>query len=117
MVMCIAAACVSVIATASLQNINFTIAAQAVFMVERFVCLMIIVIGGIITLLQGNYGSLLNLESAFADTKLGISTVGMALYQCLWSYAGWYNLNNVTEEVKRPEVRLSLLQCHYYVQC
>uniref|UniRef100_A0A9J7ZVF7 Uncharacterized protein n=2 Tax=Cyprinus carpio TaxID=7962 RepID=A0A9J7ZVF7_CYPCA len=106
-----------VIATASLQNINFTIAAQAVFMVERFVCLMIIVIGGIITLLQGNYESLLNLESAFADTKLGISTVGMALYQCLWSYAGWYNLNNVTEEVKRPEVRLSLLQCHYYVQC
>uniref|UniRef100_A0A8C2BYG7 Zmp:0000001267 n=1 Tax=Cyprinus carpio TaxID=7962 RepID=A0A8C2BYG7_CYPCA len=98
--------CVSVIATASLQNINFTIAAQAVFMVERFVCLMIIVIGGIITLLQGNYESLLNLESAFADTKLGISTVGMALYQCLWSYAGWYNLNNVTEEVKRPEVNL-----------
>ncbi|KTF76912.1 hypothetical protein cypCar_00045815, partial [Cyprinus carpio] len=45
-------------------------------------------------------------ESAFADTKLGISTVGMALYQCLWSYAGWYNLNNVTEEVKRPEVNL-----------
>ncbi|XP_074416345.1 LOW QUALITY PROTEIN: b(0,+)-type amino acid transporter 1 [Sinocyclocheilus rhinocerous] len=106
-VKCIAAACVLVIATANVLNIRFTIAAQAVFMVAKFVGLMIIVIGGIITLLQGNYGSLYNLESAFADTKLGISTVGMALYQCLWSYAGgWYNLNNVTEEVKRPEVNL-----------
>uniref|UniRef100_A0A673MNF2 Zmp:0000001267 n=1 Tax=Sinocyclocheilus rhinocerous TaxID=307959 RepID=A0A673MNF2_9TELE len=88
-VKCIAAACVLVIATANVLNIRFTIAAQAVFMVAKFVGLMIIVIGGIITLLQGNYGSLYNLESAFADTKLGISTVGMALYQCLWSYAGW----------------------------
>lgn len=116
-VKCIAAACVLVIATANMLNIRFTMAVQVVFMVVKFVGLMIIVIGGIITLLQGNYGSLYNLESAFADTKLGISTVGMALYQCLWSYAGWYNLNNVIEEVKRPEVRLSLLQCHYYVQC
>lgn len=52
-------------------------------MVVKFVGLMIVVIGEIITLLQVNYGSLYNLESAFADTKLGISTVGMALYQCL----------------------------------
>uniref|UniRef100_A0A672LZ63 Zmp:0000001267 n=1 Tax=Sinocyclocheilus grahami TaxID=75366 RepID=A0A672LZ63_SINGR len=82
--------CVLVIATANVLNIRFTINAQAVFIVAKFVGLMIIVIGGIITLLQGNYGSLYNLESAFADTKLGISTVGM------------YNLNNVTEEVNLP---------------
>uniref|UniRef100_A0A671Q7E5 b(0,+)-type amino acid transporter 1 n=1 Tax=Sinocyclocheilus anshuiensis TaxID=1608454 RepID=A0A671Q7E5_9TELE len=91
-VKCIAAACVLVIATANVLNIRFTIAAQAVFMVAKFVGLMIIVIGRIITLLQGNYGSLYNLESAFAYTKLGNSTVGMALHQCLWSYAGWVNL-------------------------
>ncbi|KAK7142826.1 hypothetical protein R3I94_012243 [Phoxinus phoxinus] len=30
----------------------------------------------------------------------------MALYQCLWSYSGWCNINNVIEEVKRPEVNL-----------
>ncbi|KAI2654667.1 b(0,+)-type amino acid transporter 1 [Labeo rohita] len=105
-VKCIAVACVLVIAIANMLNIRFTMATQVVFMVAKCVGLMIIVIGGIITLLQGNYGSFYNLESAFADTKLGISTIGMALYQCLWSYAGWYNLNNVTEEVKRPEVNL-----------
>ncbi|XP_073688695.1 b(0,+)-type amino acid transporter 1 [Garra rufa] len=105
-VKCIAAACVLVIAMANMLNIRFTMATQVVFMVAKFVGLMIIVIGGIITLLQGNYGSLYSLESAFADTKLGINTVGMALYQCLWSYSGWANLNNVTEEVKRPEVNL-----------
>ncbi|KAI2654677.1 b(0,+)-type amino acid transporter 1 [Labeo rohita] len=105
-VKCIASACVLVIAIANMLNIRFTMATQVVFMGAKFVGLMIIVTGGIITLLQGNYGSLYNLESAFADTKLGISTVGMALYQCLWSYAGWQNLNNVTEEVKMPEVNL-----------
>lgn len=65
------------------KYIRLTMAAQVVFMVVKFVGLMIVVIGEIITLLQVNYGSLYNLESAFADTKLGISTVGMALYQCL----------------------------------
>jgi len=105
-VKCIAA-CVFVVATINMLNVCFTMATQVVFMVAKFVSLMIIVIGGIASLVQGNYGSLCNLESAFADTKFGISTVGMALYQCLWLYSGWYNINNVTEEVKRPEVRLS----------
>ncbi|XP_056111910.1 b(0,+)-type amino acid transporter 1 isoform X2 [Rhinichthys klamathensis goyatoka] len=105
-VKCIAAACVLVVATINMLNVRFTMATQVVFMVAKFVGLMIIVIGGIASLVQGNYGSLCNLESAFADTKFGISTVGMALYQCLWSYSGWFNINNVTEEVKRPEVNL-----------
>lgn len=106
-VKCIAAACVLVVATINMLNVRFSMATQVVFMVAKFVGLLIIVIGGIASLVQGNYGSLCNLESAFADTKLGISTVGMALYQCLWSFSGWYNINNVTEEVKRPEVRLT----------
>lgn len=50
-VKCIAAACVLVIATANMLNIRFTMAAQVVFMVVKFVGLMIIVIEGIITLL------------------------------------------------------------------
>ncbi|XP_073783780.1 b(0,+)-type amino acid transporter 1 isoform X2 [Danio rerio] len=105
-VKCIAAACVLVISTINVLNVRFAMASQVVFMVAKLVGLMIIVIGGIITVAQGNCESLCNSKSAFADAKLSISTVGMALYQCLWSYAGWSNINNVIEEVKRPEVNL-----------
>lgn len=48
----------------------------------------------------------LKVENAFKSTQFSLSTLGMAFYQGLWSYAGWYNLNYVTEELKRPEVKM-----------
>lgn len=101
---CIAASCILVVATANILNVRFALVIQMVFLVAKLVGLMVIVIGGIVTLAQGNCGSLNNVESAFAGTKLKISPIGMALYQCLWSYSGWVNLNCVIEEIKRPDV-------------
>ncbi|KAI7804920.1 b(0,+)-type amino acid transporter 1 [Triplophysa rosa] len=103
---CIAASCILVVATVNVLNVRFALVIQRFFLVAKLVGLMVIVIGGIVTLAQGNCVSLNNVESAFAGTKLNISPVGMALYQCLWSYSGWVNLNCVIEEVKRPEVNL-----------
>nr|XP_055027585.1 b(0,+)-type amino acid transporter 1 isoform X2 [Misgurnus anguillicaudatus] len=105
-VKCIAASCILMVATANILHVRFALAIQVVFLVAKLVGLMVIVIGGIVTLAQGHYGSLSSVEIAFEGTKLGVSPVGMALYQCLWSYAGWYNLNYVIEEVKKPEVNL-----------
>ena len=37
----------------------------------------------------------------------------------LWSYAGWYNLNYVYEELKRPEVTMNIciiLCVLYFIQ-
>lgn len=96
---CIAASCILVVATANILNVRFALVIQMVFLVAKLVGLMVIVIGGIVTLAQGNCGSLNNVESAFAGTKLNISPIGMALYQCLWSYSGWVNLNCVQYNV------------------
>lgn len=104
-VKCIAAACILVVATANILNVRFTMAIQVVFLVAKLVSLLIIVIGGIVTIAQGTFESLSSTDIAFEGTTLGVSPIGMALYQGLWSYAGWYNLNFVTEEVKKPEVR------------
>ncbi|TRY54190.1 hypothetical protein DNTS_030460 [Danionella cerebrum] len=102
----VAATCILIVTMINILNVRHAMTVQVVFMVAKCVGLMIIIIGGLATVAQGSYGSLYDLKSAFADTRIGISSIGMAFYQCLWSYSGWYNLNNVTEELKRPEVNL-----------
>ncbi|XP_026871147.2 b(0,+)-type amino acid transporter 1 isoform X1 [Electrophorus electricus] len=105
-VKCTAATCILVVASANILNIRFTMVAQVVFMAAKVIALTVIVIGGILTMVQGSTESLSSSDVAFKDTKLGASSIGMALYQGLWSYAGWCSLNFVTEEVKKPEVNL-----------
>uniref|UniRef100_A0AAY4AJG9 Zmp:0000001267 n=1 Tax=Denticeps clupeoides TaxID=299321 RepID=A0AAY4AJG9_9TELE len=110
-----------VVSISNILNVRFTMAIQVVFMVAKVVGLLIIAIGGVVTLAQGNFGSLQNTETAFQNTQLAVSPIGMALYQGLWSFAGWYNLNNVTEELKKPEVRSAYFlkitkeYCHAYI--
>lgn len=106
-VKCTAAAVILVVATVNILNVRAAIRIQAVFLVAKVLALMLIVGGGVVTVLQGRgiIDANLNMERSFKGTELSLSTVGMAFYQCLWSYAGWYNLNYVTEELKRPEVK------------
>ncbi|XP_076833923.1 b(0,+)-type amino acid transporter 1-like isoform X2 [Brachyhypopomus gauderio] len=105
-VKCTAAACILFVAFANTLNVRVTMATQVVFMAAKVIALMVIVIGGILTMAQGSLESLSSLDIAFKDTNFGVSSLGMALYQGLWSFAGWYSLNFVTKEVKRPEVIL-----------
>ncbi|KAJ8333039.1 hypothetical protein SKAU_G00419350 [Synaphobranchus kaupii] len=102
-VKCVAVACILVVCTANILNVRLAMSIQVVFMVAKLVALVVIVIGGMVVLAQGSTGSFHN---AFADTRLGLNPIGMSLYQGLWSFAGWYNLNYVTEELKQPEVNL-----------
>ncbi|XP_016115715.1 b(0,+)-type amino acid transporter 1-like [Sinocyclocheilus grahami] len=44
-----------------------------------------------------------HLQNFFEGTKLSIRPMGIAFYQCLWSYDGWNTLNYVTEEINHPE--------------
>ncbi|KAK3563019.1 hypothetical protein QTP86_013285 [Hemibagrus guttatus] len=105
-VKCIAAVCILVVATINMLSVRFAMAIQVIFLVAKIVGLMVIVIGGIVTMAQNGLEILGNPDTAFEGTTLGISTIGMALYQGLWSFAGWYNLNFVLDEVKKPEVNL-----------
>nr|XP_046165222.1 b(0,+)-type amino acid transporter 1-like isoform X2 [Oncorhynchus gorbuscha] len=102
-VKCAAVAAIMVVAMANILNVRLAMRIQVVFLVAKLFALMVIVIGGIVIIAQGNVAVQ---QNAFDGTNLGLSSIGMAFYQGLWSFAGWYNLNYVTEELKRPEVNL-----------
>lgn len=107
-VKCAAAGAILVVTTANILNVRLAVRIQVVFLVAKVLTLTLIVIGGIVELIQSSavFVENLKVENAFKGTQHSMSTLGMAFYQGLWSYAGWYNLNYVTEELKRPEVRL-----------
>ncbi|XP_059907855.1 b(0,+)-type amino acid transporter 1 isoform X1 [Gadus macrocephalus] len=105
---CTAAAAILLIATVNVLNVRLAIRLQVVFLVAKVFALMTIIIGGWVSLGKTTrfISMNLNVENAFKGTQLSLSTLGMAFYQGLWSFAGWYNLNSVTEELERPEVNL-----------
>ncbi|KAI5102574.1 b(0,+)-type amino acid transporter 1-like isoform X1, partial [Silurus meridionalis] len=102
----IAVVCIFVVATVNMMNVRFAMAIQVIFLVAKVVGLMVIVIGGIVTMAQNGLGNLGNPDTAFEGTTLELGTIVMALYQGLWSFSGWANLAFVLEEVKKPEVNL-----------
>ncbi|XP_071378758.1 b(0,+)-type amino acid transporter 1-like [Centroberyx affinis] len=102
-VKCVAAAAIIVLATVNCLNVRFAMSVQVFFTVTKVLALVAIVIGGVVMLIRGHTD---NFEDSFENTNLGISPIGIAFYQGLWSYDGWNNLNYVTEELKRPEVNL-----------
>lgn len=101
-VKCVAAAAIIALAVVNCMNVRFSMSVQVFFMVAKVVALGVIIIGGVVMLVGGHTGSF---QDSFQDTNVGINAIGIAFYQGLWSYDGWNNLNYVTEELKRPEVR------------
>ncbi|XP_028847985.1 b(0,+)-type amino acid transporter 1-like isoform X3 [Denticeps clupeoides] len=102
-VKCIAAIVILLVAIVNCLNVRFAMKVNVLFLVAKIFSLVVISIGGMVYL---NKGSTVSLQNSFAGTSAGISTLGVAFYQCLWSYDGWNNLNYVTEELKHPEVNL-----------
>lgn len=82
-----------------------------VFLVAKVLALALIVIGSTVAIVQDSSLFVENLgtQNSFKGSEISLSSMGMAFYQALWSYAGWYNLNYVYEELKSPEVTMPLL--------
>uniref|UniRef100_A0A673C365 Zmp:0000001267 n=1 Tax=Sphaeramia orbicularis TaxID=375764 RepID=A0A673C365_9TELE len=107
-VKCVAAVSILVVAIVNSLNVRIAVRIQVIFLMAKILALAAIVIGGIVEVTHSTRVIVenLNAENAFKGTQYSLNTIGMAFYQGLWSYAGWYNLNYVTEELKRPEVNL-----------
>ncbi|XP_059209430.1 b(0,+)-type amino acid transporter 1-like [Centropristis striata] len=107
-VKCAAAVALLIVATVNILNARIAVRIQVVFLMAKVIALIFIITGGIVELMQSSsvIAENLKIENAFKGTQFSLSTLGMAFYQGLWSYAGWNNLNCVTEELKRPEVNL-----------
>ncbi|XP_041702956.1 b(0,+)-type amino acid transporter 1 isoform X2 [Coregonus clupeaformis] len=102
-VKCVAAAGIVMLAIVNSMNVRLAMFIQVFSMVIKLVALAVIIIGGVVLLFKGNTE---NFEDSFKGTNVEISSIGISLYQGLWSYDGWNTLNYVTEELKRPEVNL-----------
>ncbi|XP_056111909.1 b(0,+)-type amino acid transporter 1 isoform X1 [Rhinichthys klamathensis goyatoka] len=103
-VKCLAALGIMVLTVLNCLNVRSSIRVTVVFMAMKLLALIIIVIGGVVLLIQGDTAN--SLQNSFDGTKLSIRPMGIAFYQCLWSYDGWNTLNHVTEEINHPEVNL-----------
>ncbi|XP_029452743.1 b(0,+)-type amino acid transporter 1-like [Rhinatrema bivittatum] len=102
-VKCAAAACVLALAFINCLDVKLATSIMNIFTAAKLTVLVIIVMGGVVLLANGETK---NLQNAFQNTVIGFGPVGVAFYQGLWSYDGWNNLNYVTEELKNPEVNL-----------
>ncbi|XP_038046669.1 Y+L amino acid transporter 2-like isoform X2 [Patiria miniata] len=78
-------------------SVRLTTTVQNVFTVFKMLALTIIIVMGCVQLFRGETASF---ENSFEGTTY--TGLGNALYSGLFSYAGWYNLNNVVEELRNP---------------
>lgn len=120
-VKCAAAVTILVVTIVNVINVRVAITIQVIFLVAKVLALTVIVIGGIVKLVQSSSVIVENLkvENAFKGTQYSLSNLGMAFYQGLWAYGGWYNLDYVYKELKRPEVTMYIciiLCVMYFIQ-
>ncbi|XP_022081513.1 Y+L amino acid transporter 2-like [Acanthaster planci] len=78
-------------------SVRLTTTVQNVFTVFKMLALTIIIVMGCVQFFKGETGSF---ENSFKGTTY--AGLGNALYSGLFSYAGWYNLNYIVEELKNP---------------
>ncbi|UYV84976.1 SLC7A9 [Cordylochernes scorpioides] len=78
---------------------------QNLFTAAKLLAIIIIVIGGLVKILQGQTE---HLSSGFEGSKYSFADIATAFYSGLWAYDGWNNLNYVTEEIVDPAKNLPL---------
>lgn len=102
-VKCVAAGGILTLSIINCLSARLATSIQVLSMVVKILALVVIILGGCILLFQGNTE---NFNNAFEGTNVGVSPIGIAFYQGLWSYDGWNTLNYITEELKHPKVRI-----------
>ncbi|CBY24423.1 unnamed protein product [Oikopleura dioica] len=80
---------------------------QIIFTVVKLVLISAIIIGGFAEIAKGNTE---NFENAFEGTNPSISAwETVAIYNGMWSYDGWNQLNFVSQELINPERNFPLV--------
>ncbi|KAG9509467.1 b(0,+)-type amino acid transporter 1 [Fragariocoptes setiger] len=78
---------------------------QNLFTVAKMVAIVIVVIGGLVKLCQGEVK---HISTGFDGSRATFSDIATAFYTSMWAYDGWNNLNYVTEELINPYRNLPL---------
>ncbi|NXN10795.1 BAT1 protein, partial [Indicator maculatus] len=102
---CLAAAAIVVITIVNSLSVKLGSYLQNFLTAAKMIIVTIIITSGIVLLAQGKTG---NFTDAFKDSKVSVSSISLALYNGLWAYDGWNQLNYITEELKNPYRNLPL---------
>ncbi|CAL4142536.1 unnamed protein product, partial [Meganyctiphanes norvegica] len=84
-------------------SVKWATKVQNIFTAAKLVAVIVIIIGGLVKLIQGNTE---HLATGFAGSTTDFGNIAKAFYSGLWAYDGWNNLNFVTEELKKPHINL-----------
>ncbi|POI28293.1 hypothetical protein CIB84_007957 [Bambusicola thoracicus] len=102
---CLAAAAIVVITIVNSLSVKLGSYLQNFLTAAKMVVVAIIAVTGIVLLAQGKTQ---NFQDSFKDSKISVSSIGLAFYNGLWAYDGWNQLNYITEELKNPYRNLPL---------
>lgn len=80
-------------------SVNLATSTQNIFTAAKLLAIVIIVIGGLVKLCQGQTELI---SKGFHGSKWGLSDIATSFYSGLWAYDGWNNLNYITEELINP---------------
>ncbi|NXL78250.1 S7A13 protein, partial [Leptocoma aspasia] len=81
---------------------------QTVFTLLKMMALSVIAVGGIVLLVARQKESLARFENMFGSEIPNASQVAEAFFQGLYAYGGWWSLNYMAEEMKRPSRNIPL---------
>ncbi|XP_040185390.1 B(0,+)-type amino acid transporter 1 [Rana temporaria] len=102
---CLAAAAIMMITVVNCLSVKWASYLQNFLTVAKMIIVIIIIVSGIVLLIQGNTQ---NFENSFEGSSITAGGIGLALYNGLWAYDGWNQLNYITEELKNPYRNLPL---------
>ncbi|XP_056381721.1 B(0,+)-type amino acid transporter 1 isoform X1 [Hyla sarda] len=102
---CLAAGAIMMITVVNSLSVKLASYLQNFLTVAKMIIIVIIIVSGIVLLIQGNTQ---NFSNSFEGSKITAGGIGLALYNGLWAYDGWNQLNYITEELKNPYRNLPL---------
>ncbi|XP_075432474.1 B(0,+)-type amino acid transporter 1 [Ascaphus truei] len=102
---CLAAATILTITSVNALSVTLASYVQNFFTAAKMIIVIIIIVSGMVLLAQGNTQ---NLTNSFEGSKITVGGISLALYNGLWAYDGWNQLNYITEELKNPYRNLPL---------
>lgn len=95
--------CISFIAFINCYSVKLATRIQNIFTAVKLLAVVIIVVGGIVKIAEGNTQ---HLVPDFENATPSLSNIATAFYFGLWAYEGWNYINYVTEELVNPYVNL-----------
>eukprot|EP00079_Xenopus_tropicalis_P024226 XP_012816782.1 PREDICTED: B(0,+)-type amino acid transporter 1 isoform X1 [Xenopus tropicalis] len=98
-VKCLAAAVILTITLVNALSVKLASYVQNFFTAAKMIIVIIIIVSGIVLLAQGKTQ---NFENSFDGATISVGGISLALYNGLWAYDGWNQLNYITEELKNP---------------